>query len=81
MPGAFFTALIWTLFTAAFSFFIPRFWKASNIYGSLAALFLSALWLKFIIAILFFGMAINQAFADEKKSSQPVEEQSMMSAE
>ena len=81
MPGALFTALIWTLFTAAFSFFIPRFWKASNVYGSLAALFLSALWLRFIIAILFFGMAINQAFTDEKKLSQQVEEPSAMGAE
>lgn len=78
LPGALFTALIWGLFTAAFSFFIPRFWKASAIYGSLAALFLSALWLKTIIAILFFGEAFNQVLADEKKLAQLLDEQRLM---
>ena len=81
MPGALFTALVWTLFTSAFSFFIPRFWKASSIYGSLAAIFLIALWLKIIIAILFFGMALNQAYADEKKSSWGSAEQSSADSE
>ena len=75
LPGALLTALISALFTSAFSFFIPRFWKASNIYGSLAALFLSAMWLNITIAILFFGMAFNQAFADEKKNALPAEDQ------
>jgi len=76
LPGALITALISALFTAAFSFFIPQFWKASNIYGSLAALFLSAMWLNIIIAILFFGEAFNQVFADEKRNALPAEDQS-----
>ena len=81
MPGALFTAVIWELFTAAFAFFIPRFWKASAVYGSLAALFLSALWLKIIIAILFFGEAFNQANTDTKRSSEPSDDQTLTGAE
>ena len=35
-----------------------------------------AMWLNIIIAILFFGEAFNQVFADEKKNSLPAEDQS-----
>lgn len=61
LPGSVFTSVLWILFTNAFSYFIRRFWKYSSVYGTLAAVFLSAMWLKFIIAILFIGASLNRA--------------------
>lgn len=61
IPGAILATLFWIIFTVIFSLFITAFWKASAIYGSLAAVFLIALWLRFIIMILFMGAAYNQA--------------------
>ena len=65
LPGAIFTSVLWIAFSAGFAYFIPRFWKASAIYGSLAAVFLSIMWLKIIVAILFYGAALNKALEDE----------------
>lgn len=61
LPGAVFTTLAAGIFTAAFGFFMGTFWKASAVYGSLAAIFLATMWLKFIITILFYGAAFNKA--------------------
>jgi membrane protein len=61
LPGAILTGLGWFLFTQLFSFFIPRFYHASNLYGSLASLFLVLLWLRFIIMILFAGGVLNHS--------------------
>ena len=68
MPGTVFTCVLWGAFTAGFSYFIPRFWKASSIYGSMAAIFLIAMWLKFMIMILFYGASLNRALELEKKT-------------
>jgi membrane protein len=64
LPGSVFTCVLWIVFTLAFSFFIPRFWKASSIYGSLASIFLMTMWLKFMIMILFYGAALNKAMEE-----------------
>jgi membrane protein len=64
LPGSVFSCILWTVFTFGFAFFIPRFWKASSFYGSLAAVFLSAMWLKFIITILFYGASLNKSCAE-----------------
>ena len=61
VPGAAFTTILWTLFSRLFEFFISRFWQASSLYGSLASIFLAAMWLKIITAILFYGAALNEA--------------------
>ena len=61
LPGAVFTTLLWLAFSAVFEIFITRFWKASSLYGSLAAVFLAAMWLKTITMILFYGEALNEA--------------------
>lgn len=61
LPGAVFTAVLWGLFSALFDFFIGRFWTTSFLYGSLASIFLLALWLKTIVTILFLGASLNQA--------------------
>ena len=61
-PGAIFASVLWIVFSSGFSFFIPRFYKTSLIDGSFAALFLSVIWLRVIIMILYYGAALNQAF-------------------
>lgn len=61
LPGSVLASFLWILFTNAFGFFIKRFWKLSSIYGTLAAVFLAAMWLKFIITFLFYGASLNRA--------------------
>ena len=65
LPGAVFTGVIWFLFTKIFSFAIPRFYRASSLYGSLASLFLVLLWVRVIMMILFAGGALNKALEAE----------------
>lgn len=61
LPGSVFTSILWVIFTNAFSLFIRRLWKLSSVYGSLAAIFLTAMWMKFIVTILFYGASLNRA--------------------
>lgn len=63
-PGALATGICWFLFTELFAFFIPRFYHASNLYGSLASLFLVLLWLRFIVMILFAGGVLNRTLEE-----------------
>ena len=65
IPGAALATIFWVVFTILFSIFITVFWKASAIYGSLAAVFMIALWLRFIIIILFLGAGYNQVLVEE----------------
>ena len=65
IPGAALATIFWVVFTILFSIFITVFWKASAIYGSLAAVFMIALWLRFIIIILFMGAGYNQVLVEE----------------
>ena len=64
LPGAVFTTLLWLAFSGVFEIFITRFWKASSLYGSLASIFLAAMWLKTITTILFYGEALNVALRE-----------------
>lgn len=66
LPGALLTGVCWVAFTELFSFFIPRFYHASSLYGSLASLFLILLWLRFIVMILFGGAVLNHTLEEEK---------------
>ncbi|MCR5229076.1 MAG: YihY/virulence factor BrkB family protein [Solobacterium sp.] len=66
IPGTVFTAVIWYLFSAVFSLVMPRIWKFS-LYGSLAALFLILMWLRFIMLILFYGAALNKVLYYENE--------------
>ena len=61
LPGTLFTTLLWLGFSYLFELFIKRFWQASSLYGSLASVFLAAMWLKTIVMILFYGAALNEA--------------------
>lgn len=65
LPGAVFTAVIWVIFSIVFSIFIPRFWKASSLYGSLASIFLMTMWLRIMITILFYGACLNEGLKSE----------------
>lgn len=67
LPGAVFTTMGWLVFSSLFETFISRFWQASSLYGSLAAIFLAAMWLKIICAILFYGAALNEALNRRRK--------------
>lgn len=61
LPGTLFTTVLWLVFSRLFEIFIQRFWQASSLYGSLAAIFLAAMWLKAIVMIFFYGAALNEA--------------------
>ena len=61
LPGALFTTILWLVFSRLFELFIQRFWQASSLYGSLAAIFLATMWLNSIMMILFYGAALNEA--------------------
>ncbi|MBR0456380.1 MAG: YihY/virulence factor BrkB family protein [Firmicutes bacterium] len=67
LPGALATGICWFLFTELFAFFIPRFYHASNLYGSLASLFLVLLWLRFIVMILFAGGVLNRTLEERRQ--------------
>lgn len=65
IPGTLFCGIGWIIFTELFAFFVPRFYHASSLYGSLAALFLALLWIRVIIMILFIGGALNKALEED----------------
>ena len=69
LPGALFTTVMWLAFSRLFELFIQRFWQASSLYGSLAAIFLAAMWLKSIMMILFYGAALNEALFRRRKEA------------
>ena len=68
IPGTLFCGIGWVVFTELFAFFVPRFYHASSLYGSLAALFLALLWIRVIIMILFIGGALNKALEEESNN-------------
>lgn len=67
IPGALVAGIGCLLFTRLFSFFIPRIYHASSLYGSLASLFLLLLWLRYFIIILFAGKILNHTLEEETK--------------
>ena len=69
LPGTLFTTLLWLGFSYLFELFIKRFWQASSLYGSLASVFLAAMWLKSIMMILFYGAALNEALFRRRKEA------------
>ena len=61
LPGTIFTCVGAIGFTYGFSFFMNSFWQKSSLYGSLAAIFLTAMWLNILIIILLYGACLNEA--------------------
>ena len=70
LPGAVFTTVLWLVFSGVFEIFITRFWSASSLYGSLASVFLAAMWLKTITTILFYGEALNVALQKQREAAE-----------
>lgn len=66
LPGALCTMVCWVAFTKLFSYFIPKFFNFSALYGSLAALFLALLWLRYMVIILFGGGVLNKTIEEHK---------------
>lgn len=59
-PGAVFSAVGWTVFSFAYSFYFDSFPRLSYLYGSLAAVVFFMLWVYFCVLILMFGAEINK---------------------
>lgn len=59
LPGAAAAALCWLLFSRLFSIYVNHFSGASQLYGSLATLTLTMLWLYACLSILFYGAYLN----------------------
>lgn len=70
LPGTLFSVVLWLAFSSLFEIFIKRFWQASSLYGSLASVFLAAMWLKSIVMILFYGAALNEALIRRRTDRQ-----------
>ena len=60
LPGAVLTASGWLVFTELFALFISKSYGYSNVYGTLAAVFLLIMWLRYMIMILFGGGILNR---------------------
>lgn len=60
VPGALLASVGWLVFSDAYSIYVERYAKLSNIYGSVYAVALSMLWLYCCLSILFWGGALNQ---------------------
>jgi membrane protein len=69
LPGALLTVLGWGVFTVMFTFFISRSYRYSNFYGTLAAVFLLVLWMRYMVMILFGGAVLNRVLESKLKSA------------
>lgn len=63
IPGALFTAVVWSLYSWAFSIYISNF-NAFSMYGSLATVVIIMLWLYMCMYIMFVGAQLNDYFRD-----------------
>jgi len=61
IPGAFFTSIIWSAFSWAFSIYVEHY-NTFSIYGSLATIIIVMLWLYVCMYIFLIGAEINQYF-------------------
>ena len=68
IPGALLTVLCWYVFTELFSFFISKSYRYSSLYGSLAAVFLLILWIRYMVMILFAGGVLNRVLETEQNN-------------
>ncbi len=60
LPGAVAAAAVWLAFSYAFSIYVNYFNRSSEVYGSLAILTLTMLWLYSCLSILFYGAYLNE---------------------
>jgi len=62
MPGAAFAAVVWSIFSFAFSIYI-KYFNGFSTYGSLTAIIIIMLWLYFCFYIILLGAFLNHYFA------------------
>ena len=60
LPGAAAAAAVWIAFSYAFSFYVNHFSSVPELYGGLAAIALTMLWLYSCLSILFYGAYLNE---------------------
>ncbi len=66
IPGAFFSAVGWYLFTALYSLYVDHSPNFSYMYGSIANIIVALIWMYFCMIIIFIGAEINYFVNDEK---------------
>ncbi|MCL2396439.1 MAG: YihY/virulence factor BrkB family protein [Defluviitaleaceae bacterium] len=59
LPGAMFTLAVWAISSSAFNFWVNNFSRHSLIYGSIASIFITMLWLNIISATILIGAQTN----------------------
>ena len=64
LHGALIAGVCCFVFTELYAFFIPKFYNASNIYGSLAVVFLLILWIRYVVMIIFAGSVLNHVLEE-----------------
>ncbi len=65
VPGAFLTAVAWSVFSYLFSLYFTFFSDFSIMYGSLSTLILVMVWLYFCMNLLLYGAEINAYFESQ----------------
>lgn len=65
VPGAFITAVAWSLFSYGFSLYFEIFPGFSNMYGNLTALIMVMLWMYVCMNLMLYGAEINAYFEKE----------------
>ena len=59
MVGAFTTTILWSVFTAIFSYYLTYFTRYDVLYGGLSSVTVLLIWIYFLSYILVFGIVIN----------------------
>ena len=59
LPGAMLTITVWAISSSAFNFYINNFSRYSLVYGSIASIFITMLWLNIISATILIGAQTN----------------------
>lgn len=68
LPGAIVSTIGWIVISIGFSFYINNFNNYSNLYGSLAAVFILMIWLFLTAMIFLFGVEVNSVLLINKKA-------------
>ncbi len=68
MPGALFCCVIWTIFSAGFSYYVANFGRYSILYGSLGAIIILMLWLYATGLMFILGGELNHTLIEQRNS-------------
>lgn len=67
--GAFFTTIMWSIFTSIFSYYLTYFAKYDALYGGLSSITVLLIWIYFLSYILILGMIINTTLYNKETLS------------